>query len=590
MSKENQQDIRWTIEKMYASEEAVRKDLSQVKEATERLKTYAKAPAQHIKDILETINRDMRLAENVVVFTHMQQDQDSRVSSAQKLNQEALSIIYDFDAALSFFRPFLLSLSKEEQKALLEDASLSDYHLMLKKTFRYSAHTLTADQEYVLSKMGFLNEAPENIYYFLTNADLKFPTLDSKDGAQLTGENFTTIQQDPDVAVRKESFEKLYQTFKSFGNTIATAYYNNVKALTTMAELRHYDSALQMELFEDDVEEAVYDSLLSSIHKNMDLMHRYYAKKKELLGLKEQHMYDVYLPLVKGASKTYTFEEAKELCIASVAPMGEEYQKIYRQAFEEGWVDVYPREGKRGGAYSSGSYDSQPYILMNFTGTLDSVFTLAHEMGHSMHSYFAKQANDYLYHDYTIFAAETASTFNENLLLHYMMQHAQGDREKQELLAHHLDSFKSTVYRQSMFAEFEKIVHERVEAGEALTQADLDQIYLELNQTYFGEAMVSDELIAHEWMRIPHFYGDFYVYKYATGYCASTVLAQRVLQEGEGAVADYFRFLRDGNHHYPIEQLKMAGVDMSKPETVDQALGVFRKLIDQLEEIDHLVD
>ena len=299
-------------------------------------------------------------------------------------------------------------------------------------------------------------------------------------------------------------------------------------------------------------------------------------------------MYDVYLPLVKGSSKTYTFEEAKEVCIASVAPLGKEYQDIYRSAFEDGWIDVYPRDGKRGGAYSSGSFDSQPYILMNFTGTLDSVFTLAHEMGHSMHSYFAKKNNDFLYYNYTIFAAETASTFNENLLLYYLMDHAETEREKQELLAHHLDSFKSTVYRQTMFAEFEKIVHDRVEAGEALTQEDFDEIYSDLNKAYFGEAMISDDLIAHEWMRIPHFYSNFYVYKYATGYCAATALAHKVIKEGQKAVDNYYKFLKDGAHHFPIDQLKMAGVDMSDPKSVDLALDVFRGLVDQLEEIDEL--
>ena len=585
---EKQQDLRWTISDMYRDGEEVKKDLDQVKEGMEKIRTLSQDPGAHIKEIFDAINKYMRVAENVIVFTNMQQDQDSRVSSAQKLNQEAMTILTDFDASLSFFRPYLLGLGKEEQKKLLKDPNLAPYHEKLERIFRYSEHTLTADQEYILSKMSFLEEAPENIYYFLTNADLTFPPLESKGGEKLTGENFTTLEQDSDPAVRKEAFENLYSTFKKFGNTISTAYYNNVKSLTTLAGIKNYDSALQMELFDDNVDPKVYDALIESIHKNMDLMHRYYAKKKELLGLDEQHMYDVYLPLVKGSSKTYTFEEAKEVCIASVAPLGKEYQDIYRSAFEDGWIDVYPRDGKRGGAYSSGSFDSQPYILMNFTGTLDSVFTLAHEMGHSMHSYFAKKSNDYLYHNYTIFAAETASTFNENLLLYYLMDHAETEKEKQELLAHHLDSFKSTVYRQTMFAEFEKIVHDRVEAGEALTQEDFDKIYGDLNKAYFGEAMISDDLIAHEWMRIPHFYSNFYVYKYATGYCAATALARKVIEEGQSAVDNYYKFLKDGAHHFPIDQLKMAGVDMSDPKSVDLALDVFRGLVEKLEAIDEL--
>lgn len=579
------EDIRWTIDRMYPTQEKKDEDIRAIEEGIKKFEEYAKNPKEHIKDSLDAMTKYVRICDNFSTYAFMKQDEDSRVTESQKQYKQASQLWEKLVSAMSYMDPFFVGLSKEDQEALLKDEDLKDYRLYLERLFRYSDHTLSDKEEYLLSRLSFTGEAPQEIYYYLSNTDLKFPKLDSLDGKELTAENFTTIEQDERVEVRKEAFEKLYGTIKGFGNTIASAYYNNCRALSTVADLKGYDSARHMELFKDDVDVKVYDSLLESIHKNMDLMHRYYAKKKEVLGLKEQHMYDVYLPMVSSSSKTYTFEEAKQLCIESVRPLGEDYVEIYKKAFTEGWVDVYPREGKRGGAYSSGSYDSTPYISMNFNGTLDSVFTLAHEMGHSMHSYFSRHNNDFLYSNYVIFVAEVASTFNENLLLHYLKEHAETEEEKQELLDFHLNSFKSTVYRQAMFAEFEKIVHERIEKGDGLTQEDMNQIYLDLNKEYFGDAMVSDDLIAYEWMRIPHFYNDFYVYKYSTGFCAATVLSQGVLHGGEEELKNYRKFLCDGGKHFPIEQLKMAGCDMSNPKTVDKALDVFRSLVEELEEL-----
>lgn len=576
---------RWAIDEMYPEASAMERDISILKQNIQSLKDWSKEPKAHLEEILDTYRRSETVAENLLVYTHMKQDEDSRNSEAQRNYQTASRLLQEYIAAFSFFEPFLLSLSDEEQKQLMQEEKFAFFREWFARIFRYKEHTLSAAEENLLAKLHFLSEAPDAIYYFLTNADLHFPPLQSLDGEELTQQNFTMHEKNPDVAVRKEAFTSLYSTFHTFGNTISTSYTNNVKALTTEAELRHYDSALAMTLYEDDVPLSVYDSLLESVHRHLPLLHRYYAKKKELLGLSEQHMYDVYLPLIKGTAKTYTFAEAKELCIASVAPLGEEYQTIYRKAFDERWMDVYPREGKAGGAYSSGSYESRPYILLNFNGTLDSVFTLAHEMGHSMHSYYAKHHNEALYYNYTIFAAEVASTFNELLLLDYLTKRAETEEEKRELLDHHLDSFKSTVYRQTMFAEFEKIVHERIEKGESLAGEDYDQLYLELNQAYFGEAMISDKEIAYEWMRIPHFYSNFYVYKYATGFTAATVLSQNVLHGGKAEVEAYFSFLKDGAHHFPIEQLKMAGCDMTDPKTVDQALAVFAGLVEKIEAI-----
>lgn len=580
---EAQEDIRWALDTMYPSAEKRTADIQSLRDATATLETLAKNPSENLPKIFEAFETSMRTASHLLSYTHMKKSEDTRNTTSQKLDMEATQTYVALNTAASFLEPYLLSLDEEKQQALLNDEQLSRYHEFLERIFRKKAHMLSEKEEYILSMFRDSLDAPSDIYYYLSNADMKFPTIDALDGEQLKDENFVVMQKNANREVRKEAFEKYYETYNSFSNTISTAYYSNVKNLTTEAKLRKFDSARQMELFTDDVDVKVYDALIDSIHKYLPKLHKYYGLKKKALGLDEQHMYDVYMSIVGNFEKTYTFEEAKELCIASVAPLGEEYQAAYRQAFEDGWVDVYPRDGKAGGAYSSGSYDSMPFIMMNFNGSLNSVFTLAHEMGHSMHSYYAKNNNEFLYHDYTIFLAEVASTFNENLLLDYLLKRAESDEEKLYLLNDHLDSFKSTVFRQTMFAEFERETHAAVERGEGLTAEEFDKIYHGLNESYFGPEMVSDPLIAHEWMRIPHFYRDFYVYKYATGYCAATVLSQKVLYGGQKEVDAYLSALKDGNHHFPIDQLKMAGCDMSDPKTVDAALDVFAGLVDELE-------
>ena len=495
------------------------------------------------------------------------------------------SLMTSFSSSAAFLKPFILSLSEEEINELLEDEELKDFHLTIKKTLRYKPHTLSREEEELISNFENTFESPSYTYYYLTNADMKFPTIDSLDGKELTDTNFTLLQQNPDQSVRKEVFEKYYETYNSYRNTIANTLYSNMETKEKLAKLKNFDSYRNMALYEDNVDLKVYDALIESIHRYLPVLHKYYGLKKELLALEEQHMYDVYMPIITDFDKKYTWDEARNLAINSVSPLGEEYVEIYKSAFRDNWIDVNPRSGKRGGAYSTGSYDSNPYILMNFNGNLDSVFTLAHEMGHSMHSYYSKKNNNFEDSSYTIFVAEVASTFNENLLLDYLKNRLESDKERLYLLDFHLDSFKSTVFRQTMFAEFEKITHDRISSGESLTAEDFDKIYYDLNVKYFGEHMISDEGIGHEWMRIPHFYSDYYVYKYATGYCAATILSQRVLSGVEDARENYELFLKDGSKHFPIDQLKIAGIDMTDSKTIDEALDVFAKLVDELEEI-----
>lgn len=576
--------FKWNLESMYENDEVVEKDLTVLREKIEGLDALLENPYENIKEVLENYEDLSKELSHMYSYAHMRKDEDSKVTKYQKMNMEIQSVVADFSAKTAFLTPFLLGLSKEQVDELMTREDLKRYRLMLEKIFRFRPYTLSEKEEKILAELSPVTRSPQEIYYFLTNSDMQFPELENSD-EKLTPANFVKFQNSENRELRKEVFEKFYDTFNSFRNTISKSYYSNLKDITTKARIKGYESARHMELFEDDVDVKVYDALIESIHNNMSSMHKYYEIKKRVLGLDEQHMYDVYMPITSSFNKEYTFEEAKELVIESVAPLGKEYQDIYRSAFEDRWMDVYPQEGKRGGAYSSGSYDSMPFILLNFNGTLDSVFTLAHEMGHSMHSYYAKNNNEYLEHGYTIFAAEVASTFNEALLLDLLMKRLTTDEEKLYLVDFYLNSFKSTVFRQTMFAEFEREVHKLVEDGKGLTADDFSGIYLDLNKKYFGDAMVSDDRIAYEWMRIPHFYSDFYVYKYATGFTASTILAKRVLDGEENALENYFKFLKDGNKHFPIDQLLIAGVDMKDPKTVDEALQVFNNLVEELDQL-----
>lgn len=578
-------EVKWSLDEMFENDEQIESSLSEINLNTKKIKELKKNPEENIKEILLLSSATFRKLIHVAVFANSKKDENSNITKYQKLSMDVSTVATVFSSTISFINPFILSLSKEEVDKLLNDEELADFHNNIKKTLRYKPHTLSEREEYIISSYNNSFEAPSNIYYYLTTADIKPLKLETLEGVQLSDTNFTLIQQNKDVQVRKESFEKYYGTYNSYRNTISNTLYSNMETKENTAKLKNYDSYRHMALFEDDVDVKVYDALIESIHKYLPVLHKYYALKKELLNLEEQHMYDVYLPIIKDYDKKYTWEDAKKLAIASVKPLGEDYVEVYKSAFDDNWVDVYPRKGKRGGAYSTGSYDSNPYVLMNFNGNLDSVFTLAHEMGHSMHSYYAKHSNTFENYDYTIFAAEVASTFNENLLLDYLKKRISSDEERLYLLDFHLDSFKSTVFRQTMFAEFEKISHNEIANGNSLTADDYDKIYYDLNVKYFGDAMISDKEIAHEWMRIPHFYSDFYVYKYATGYCAATILSKKVLLGVEGARDNYEKFLRDGSKHFPIEQLKIAGIDMTDSKTIDEALEVFKGLVDELEEI-----
>lgn len=574
----------WDLTKLIKDEEDFKKKYAEADKLLDEAHHLLLNFKDNFKDAILKLIEAQRKVINIYVFAHMNADADTRDTEGQRLHLKALNLGSKLDEVGAPLKPALLSLSREELDKLIKDNDMEDYRLFIEKIYRFKDHVLTEKEESILSAYGFLENAPFDAYNLLTNADITFEDLESTD-TKLNGATFISLLRNKEEKVRREAFQKYYKSYKGLENVISSLYLNNVKAMTTEAKLRGYNSALEMELYGDKVDVSVYENLIAAVHENLPALYKYYEIKKNFLGLKEQHMYDVYLNLTKEEPKKIPYEDAVEMVLESLKPMGEEYTKIAREGLMSRWVDVYPKEGKRDGAYSFGTYDSPPYILMNYNDDLQSVFTLAHELGHSMHSYFSRTNNKYIYSDYTIFVAEVASTTNELLLLNYLMDKATTPEEEIYLIDHYIDSFKSTVFRQTMFAEFEKITHERVENGDALTSADFKDIYYNLNKLYFGDAVISDEEIAYEWSRIPHFYTDFYVYKYATGFSSAVTLSKNILSGDKEKLEAYLNFLKDGSNHYPLEQLKSAGVDLTTKEGVGTAMREFNTLVERLDKI-----
>lgn len=575
------EQINFDLTKMYADDAAIAADTQRLKDGIEDLKALQEQKQEKTYDILDLLQRLSRTASKLLNYAHMKRDVDTRDNKAQQLYLELESLYYDYVSAASFMDPYLVTLSEEDWDALKSHHSYEEYALYFERLKRRKAHTLSESEEYLLGLTSQMGDTAESAFYNLSYADMEFPILEqSPDQERLTHSNYSTILESDNRALRKEAFEAMYGTYDRYKNTYAATLYGAVKNLVLSAKARKYPSAIEEALFPDNVDIRVYNALIDSVHDALPSMYRYVEKKKEKLEVEELHLYDIYKPVVNNSGRTYRYEEAQEILLNAFAPLGEEYCGIVRKAFEENWIDVYPAPGKRSGAYSSGCYDSDPYILMNYTGNLNSVFTLAHELGHSVHSYYSRKNNPYLYSRYTIFVAEVASTTNELLLLSYLKEHAQTEEEQQYLHNYYLDQFRTTVFRQTMFAEFERDMHQKVERGEALTADVFQEYYYALNEKYFGDNMVIDEQIALEWTRIPHFYNNFYVYKYATGFSAACILSAALLSDSDDAVERYLHFLKDGGRHFPIDQLRSAGADMEKKETVDAALNLFAHAVD----------
>lgn len=580
--------FKWTIDEMYPNEESIEKDIQKVKELIEEVKKYKGILADSEENIFKALNiseEASRILQNLYVYTHMKSHEDTRINKNQGNATKTDMLSTELSMATSYMVPEIIAMDNEKLENYLKTERLSHYKKYVDDILRLKPHTLNEREEELLAAVADLSGVPENVYDMLSFADLKFPEIEDENGekVRVTHSNFSLFLKSKDARVRKDAFEAMYGIYGQYKNTFASTLYGGIKSEIFYAKTRKYESALQGSLFQDNVSVNVYNNLIDAVHENLDTLNDYIDLKKKFLGLDKINMYDLYVPLTENFDMEISYEKAQEIILEALKPLGEEYLENVKKAFAEGWIDVYGNEGKQGGAYSWGSYDSKSYILMSYKDDLNSLFTLIHEMGHSMHSFYSKNNQPYLYSGYKIFVAEVASTLNELLLINYLLKNAKSKEERVYLLNYYLEQFRTTVYRQTMFAEFEKICHGKVEEGEPLTAEDFNNIYYDLNKKYYGESCEVNEEIALEWARIPHFYSNFYVYKYATGFSAASALSKQILEEGESAVSRYKEFLKSGGSEFPLDQLRKAGVDMEKKESVDEALHVFKDLVKQLE-------
>ncbi|MEK0312868.1 oligoendopeptidase F [Cohnella sp. 56] len=581
---------RWHLEDIYASQAEWDREYAQARSQIGEIASYQGklVDAAAISDCFAKDDELSLLTERLYVYANMRSHEDMADSKYQALSEKAKKLSVEAGEATSFITPEILSLSEEKLKAIIADPSVKPtYRRTLEEMLRQKPHTLSKSEESLLAQVGNLSQGPSTIYGMMNNADMKFPKVKNDKGeeVELTHGRYIQFLESRDRSVREAAFKAVYDTYGKWRNTLAATFNANVTKNLFYANARHYPSALEMSLFGDNIPVSVYDNLIATIHKHLPLMHRYMELRKKLLKVDELHMYDLFAPLVEEFDMDIDYEDAKKTVYDSLKPLGDSYRKVLQEGFDGGWIDVYENEGKRSGAYSWGAYGTHPYVLLNHKDNLNSMFTLAHEMGHALHSYYSDESNEYRDAQYTIFLAEVASTLNEALLMDYLLDKSTNPKEKMYLLTYYADQFRTTVFRQTMFAEFEKIVHAKAESGEPLTPEELSAIYYDLNVKYYGEGMVVDKDIAMEWARIPHFYTSFYVYKYATGFSAATSFAKQILSEGQPAVDRYLGFLKSGGNDYSINILKKAGVDMSTPEPIEQALSVFEGLIEQMEKL-----
>ncbi|EAA0008778.1 TPA: oligoendopeptidase F [Clostridioides difficile] len=583
-----EEKYKWKIDKMYSSKEEIEKDISKVKNLIQEVKEYKGKLSESKENLYKVLNiseNASRIVQNLYVYTHMKQHEDTRINDNQGRATKTEMLSTDLGVATSYIVPEILAIEENKLSEYLKDEKLSFYTKYIKDILRDKPHTLSEREEEILAATSELSTIPENVYDMLAYADMEFPEIEDEEGnkVKLSHSNYSLFIKSKTSRVRKDAFEGEFSTYEKYKNTFASTLYGGIKSEIFYAKTRKYNSAIEASLFSDDVSLDVYNNLISAIDKSIPNLNKYVELKKKFLGLNEIHMYDLYVPLTDKFDMDIPYDKAQDIILEALKPLGEEYLKVIKSAFDEGWIDVYDNEGKKGGAYSWGSYDSHPYILMSYKNDLNSLFTLVHELGHSVHSHYSRTSQPFLYSDYKIFVAEVASTLNELLLINYLLENSKSKDETIYLLNYYLEQFRTTVHRQTMFAEFEKIVHQRVESGEPLTADEFTNIYYKLNEKYYGKSAIVDKQIGIEWARIPHFYSNFYVYKYATGFSAASALSQQILSEGSTAVDRYINFLKSGGSEYPLEQLKSAGVDMTKKESIEEALNVFAELVNKLE-------
>ncbi|WP_186575728.1 oligoendopeptidase F [Aquibacillus kalidii] len=584
-------EYTWKLEDIFATDKEWEKELEGIKQQIPAFKEYQgqlSDSAQKLYDLLSLQDEVSARIGKLYTYAHMRYDQDTTNSFYQAMNAKAENVITQVSSAMSFIVPEILTIEEEKLNGFLEEKEeLKLYKHTLSEITRQRPHILSEKEEELLAEASEVTDNASQTFGMLNNADLKFPAVKDEEGNEidLTHGRYINFLESSDQRVRRDAFKAMYDTFGSFKNTFSSTLSGTIKKDNFYAKVRKYDSARQSALDNNKIPEQVYDNLVEAVNERLPLLQRYVALRKRVLDLEELHMYDLYTPLIKDVDMKFTYEEAQEHILKGLEPLGEEYVNIIKKGYEERWVDVEENKGKRSGAYSSGAYGTNPYILMNWQDNLNNLFTLAHELGHSLHSYYTRENQPFRYGNYSIFVAEVASTCNEALLNEYMINNTTDDKQKLFLINHFLEGFRGTVFRQTMFAEFEHNIHILAQNGEALTADKLTEVYYDLNKKYFGDDLIVDEEIGLEWARIPHFYYNYYVYQYATGYSAAQSLASQILKEKEPAVARYKEFLKAGSSDYPIEVLKRAGVDMTEKAPILSALDVFEEKLNEMEKL-----
>ena len=585
------ENLTWDLTKIFSSDQEFDEkylELSEELKQSEKHKGTLDQGASQFLNAIEFVLRVYRQTEVIYVYAHLKNDQDTGNTDYQALYARASSLFSKVSEAVSWFEPEILQLSDDQiWQYFKEEPKLEVYRHYIQQIVDNRAHVLSAEQESLLAGAGEIFDASSDTFAVLNNADLVFPTIEGENGeiVQLSHGVYGQLLESTDRRVREAAFKGLYSVYEQFRNTFASTLGTHIKGHNFKAKVRNYSSAREASLSNNHIPESVYDTLVDVVNKHLPLLHRYMELRKRLLEVEKLHMYDLYTPVLGEAPITFTYEEAKEKALEALKPMGEEYMAIVEKAFSERWIDVVENKGKRSGAYSSGSYDTNPYILLNWHDTLDQLFTLVHEMGHSVHSYFTRSNQPYVYGDYSIFLAEIASTTNENILTEYLLETEKDPRVRAYVLNHYLDGFKGTVFRQTQFAEFEHFMHTEDEKGVPLTSEYLSDIYGKLNAKYYGPAVEEDPEIKFEWSRIPHFYYNYYVFQYSTGFSAASALAKKILNQEPEALENYLAYLKAGNSDYPVEVMKKAGVDMTQAAYIEDAMSMFEQRLNELEEL-----
>ena len=588
---EVREEDTWKTSDMYENTGAWENELKEISALVDKAAAFEGKAAENADNlfvVLETLAKAGEKIEKAFNYAERLFDEDQTNTTHQAMSAKVYSLYAAMGSKTAFVDPEILAASEETLEGFLkEKPELELYRKQLAEIRRLKEHCLSAEMEKLLAMTAEMSQTPADTFSILNNADLVFPEIEDENGekVRITHGRYIQFVQSADRRVRKDAFEKMYQTYKQYLNTLASLYSGNIKQQNFHAKARKYASSLEAAVDENNVSPSVYYNLIDTVNKNLDKMHAYVALRKKCLGLNEMHMYDIYTPMIPDMAKKIPFEEAKATVLKALAPLGEDYVNKVKEGFENRWIDVYENQGKRSGAYSAGAYGCHPYVLLNYNGTLDDMFTLAHEMGHAMHSNYSNEAQPYIYAGYKIFVAEVASTCNEILLMEYLLKNTTDKKERAYLLNHYLDSFKGTVYRQTQFAEYEMLTNKMYEEGESLTADNLSSTYLELNKKYYGSDIVSDEQIAYEWAKIPHFYYNYYVYQYATGFAAATTLAQNILNDNPADTQAYLTYLKSGSSEYPIDIMKKAGVDMTNEEYLEKAFDVFEKRLNELEKL-----